>query len=158
MAHQTADLDTHLRVTLFGVPVFVGFGAQNANRSNAYFAKTRKYIELAKGFCRPILANRAVVYHHTPDIGLMGPAEWCVLEYAAPDRSRAYAGVFRLNGHGPAEYVFRPRGLDPARDYEVTLDNAGQAFRVPGRELVNAGIVVRLSAALTSELILFSAV
>ncbi len=158
MAHQTADLDTHLRVTLFGVPIYVGFGAQNANRSNAYFSTTRRYIELAKTFCRPIMANRPIVYHHTPDIGLSAPADWCVLEYAAPDHQRAYAGIFKLNGAGPTDYVFRPRGLNLAQDYRVTLDNAQQTFIVSGRELANAGLRVQLDAALTSELILFEAV
>jgi alpha-galactosidase len=65
-AHQTTDLETHLRVTLFGVPIFVGFGAQAARRDTEYFARTRRYIELHKGFCRPILAGGAAVYHHTP--------------------------------------------------------------------------------------------
>jgi hypothetical protein len=161
MAHQTADLDTHLRVTLFAVPIFVGFGAQNADRSTACFAKTRRYIDLAKTFCRPIMANHPAVYHHTPDIGVMGPADWCVLEYASQDRLRGYAGVFRLSQPGKpdeAAYCFRPRGLDLSRDYTVTLDNQQCAFRAPGRELANAGLVVRLDAALTSELLLFEAV
>jgi alpha-galactosidase len=157
MAHQTADLDTHLRVTLFGVPIYVGFGAQNANRSSAYFATTRRYLELAKTFCRPIMANRPVVYHHTPDIGLSAPADWCVLEYAAPDAQRAYAGVFKLSGAGQADYVFRPRGLALAQDYRVTLDNSQQTFVVSGRELANVGLRVQLDAALTSELLLFEA-
>jgi alpha-galactosidase len=158
MAHQTADLDTHLRVTLFTVPLYVGFGAQNADRGSDYFATTRRYIELAKTFCRPIMANRPVVYHHTPDIGLFKPADWCVLEYAAPARHRAFAGVFKLNGGAQTEYVFRPRGLNLAQDYKVTLDNTHQTFTISGRELALAGLRVQLDAALTSELILFEAV
>jgi alpha-galactosidase len=158
MAHQTADLDTHLRVTLFAVPIFVGFGAQNADRSSTYFATTRRYIELARTFCRPIMAHHPVVYHHTPDIGLLKPADWCVLEYAAQDRGRAYAGVFKLSGHGPDEYVFRPRGLDLGRDYDVRLDNLQQTFRMSGCELAHVGLRVSLDAALTSELLLFDAV
>ncbi|MCX7935508.1 MAG: alpha-galactosidase, partial [Planctomycetota bacterium] len=47
-AHQTADLDTHLRVTLFAQPIFVGFGAQTADRDTPYFRKTKRYIRLAK--------------------------------------------------------------------------------------------------------------
>jgi alpha-galactosidase len=157
MAHQTADLDTHLRVTLFAVPIFVGFGAQNADRASTYYATTRRYIELARTFCRPIMAQHPAVYHHTPDIGLLKPADWCVLEYAAQDRRRAYAGVFKLSGHGPDEYVFRPRGLDLGRDYDVRLDNRQQTFRMSGRELAHGGLRVSLDAALTSELLLFDA-
>jgi len=156
-AHQMADLDTHLRVTLFALPIFVGFGAQDADRSTEYFQTTRRYIELNKSFCRKVMVAGPVVYHHTPDIGIYSPAERCVLEYASPDRSRAYAGVFQLSPHGQ-EFVFRPRGLDPSRTYEVRLDNAGTAFRSTGSDLARNGLLVQLDRALTSELILFDAI
>ena len=153
-AHQKADLDTHLRVTLFAQPIFVGFGAQDANRSTPYFEKTKRYIRLAKEFTAPVLAAKPVVYHHTPDIGLYAPADWCVLEYGAADRSRGYVGVFRLiNGSG--EYLLRPRGVDMAAQYQVTLDNQRQVFRASGRELAQTGLTVRLDSGLTSELVLY---
>ena len=153
-AHQVADLDTHLRVTLFAVPIFVGFGSQGADRATEYFAKARRYIGLHKGFCRPVLARQPVVYHHTPEIGLFKPADWCVLEYATPDRRRGYAGVFRL-GNGVAEYRLRLRGVDAGADYEVTLDNAAQVFRISGRELALTGLPITLDSALTSELVMY---
>jgi alpha-galactosidase len=156
-AHQVADLDTHLRVTLFALPIFVGFGAQDADRSTEYFQTTRRYIELNKTFCRPIMAGTPVVHHHTPFIGIYGEAPRCVLEYAHPDRSRAYIGVFQLAG-GETEHVVRPRGLDPSRAYEVRTDSNGQEFEASGRELERDGVRVRLDRALTSELILFDAV
>lgn len=155
-SNWTADLDTHLRVALFALPIFVGFGAQDADRSTRYFVKTREYIKLIKTFCRPIMANRPAVYHHTPDIGLTNPADWCVLEYAAQDKSRGYAGIFRLNGSGPTEYIFHPRGLDAAANYDVVLGNTGQKIRVSGWELINRGLRVSLDGVLTSELLLFS--
>lgn len=155
-AHQVADLATHLRVTLFALPIFVGFGAQDADRSTEYFRTTRRYIELHKTFCRPIMAGGPAVFHHTPDIGIYAPADRCVLEYASRDRRRAYAGVFQLVDGG-SEYVFRPRGLDPSLAYEVRTDNDGSTFRASGRELVCEGVPVRLDRALTSELLLFQA-
>ena len=154
MAHQRADLDTHLRVTLFAQPIFVGFGAQDADRSTPYFQKTKRYIQLAKDFTSPILAAKPVVYHHTPGIGLYAPTDWCVLEYGAQDRSRGYAGVFRL-GAGEAEYVLRLRGIDPGAAYEVTLDNSGRSRRCTGAELTDGGLRIRLNAANTSELVLY---
>ena len=51
--------------------------------------------------------------------------------------------------------MFRPRGLDPARRYEVTQDNTGSRYIVDGRSLMQQGIRVRLDAAQTSELLLF---
>jgi alpha-galactosidase len=153
-AHQLADADTHLRVSLFAMPVFVGFGAQNADRSTEFYRLTRRYIELHKGFCRPVLAGQPAVYHHTPDIGLFAPAPWCVLEYAAPDRSRGYAGVFKLAG-GRDEYRLRLQGVDWAAQYEVTMDNQNQTVVMAGHELAQAGLTISLDSALTSELVLY---
>jgi hypothetical protein len=136
------------------VPIYVGFGAQDADRSTEFFKKTKRYIELHKGFCRPILAGHPVVYHHTPDIGLLKPADWCVLEYGAPDRSRGYAGVFKLTGGGDP-YRLRLRGVDAGADYEVTFDNASQVFRMSGRDLALDGLPVTLDSALTSELVMY---
>jgi len=152
-AHLTADADTHLRVSLFALPIFVGFGGQSADRGTEFYQRTKRYIELHRGFCRPILAGHPRVYHHTPDIGVTGPAPWCVLEYAARDRSQGYAGVFKL-AHDTEPYLLRLRGIDRAAEYEVTLDNSSQTFRLSGRELAN-GLLIELDAALTSELVLY---
>jgi alpha-galactosidase len=161
-AHETADLDTHLRVTLFATAIFVGFGAQNADRSTPYFLKTKRYIELAKDFCYPLIAAEPLVYHHTPGIGVLRPAPWCVLEYAAPDHSRGYCGVFALSRDEAAgdcaEYRLRLRGVDRSRTYEVTLDNSGETVRVSGHELANTGLTIPLAGNMISELVLYTAV
>ena len=154
MAHQKADLDTHLRVTLFAQPIFVGFGAQEASRSTPYFEQTKRYIRLAKEFTGPIMAGRPRVFHHTPDIGLQEPADWCVLEYAAQDASRGYAGLFKLTS-GRSEYRFRPGGVDSSATHRVTLDNARQTLRLSGQDLLLHGMPVALDAANTSELIMY---
>jgi len=154
-ADQAADLDTHLRVALFCSPIFVGYGGQGADYTTPYFQKTRGYTELIKTFCRPIMAQ-AAVFHHTPYIGLVEPAEWCVLEYAAQDRSCGYAGLFRLGGDpGHDEYILRLRGIDPGNTYEVTLSNTGAKVRMPGQSLSIGGLPVRLAAVNSSELVLY---
>lgn len=155
-AHQAADADTHLRVGLFALPIFVGFGAQGADRDTEFFRKTKRYIDLHKGFCRAVLAGHPAVYHHTPDIGVFAPAPWCVLEYAARDRSRGYAGLFKLAA-GHSELRFRPRGVDASAMYKVTLDNRNQVMRISGQDLLLDGLLVELDAALTSELIMYEA-
>ena len=111
------------------------------------------------------MANHPLVFHHTPDIGLYKPADWCVLEYAARDKSIGYAGIFRLGtgaagqngtvGRSSDEYLFRPRGLDPSRRYRVTLDSIGKEVKVEGFELITNGIRVYLDTPHTSELLLF---
>jgi hypothetical protein len=153
-SHLKTDLDTHLRVTLFAQPIFVGFGAQDADRSSAYFRTTRRYIQLAKEFTAPILANKPVVYHHTPGIGLYERAPWCVLEYTAADRSRGYAGVFQLESQA-GDYRLRLRGVDGTAHYRVTLDNRQETLRLSGHELRHQGVLIPAGAAMTSELVLF---
>jgi hypothetical protein len=106
---------------------------------------------------RPVMANHPRVYHHTPDIGLFSPAEWCALEYGMSDRSRGYAGIFKLS-NGSGEYLLRLCGVDLGSEYEVTLDNSQQTFRISGRELALQGLPIQLDAALTSELVLYKAI
>ena len=153
-AHQLAELETHLRVTLFAIPIYVGFGAQDADRNSVYFKKTREYIELAKGFCRCVMENSPEVYHHTPYIGMAAPAPFCVLEYAAKDRSRGYCGAFKLD-FGEDVYNLRLRGVDIGKNYEVTFKNSGGKAVITGFELANTGINIKLESANTSELILY---
>ena len=156
-AHQKADLDTHLRVTLFAQPVFVGFGGQDTDRSTHYFQTTKRYIKLAKEFTAPIMAGKPNVYHHTPDIGLYSQVEWCVLEYCAQDKCRGYAGVFKLE-KGRSRYLLRLRGIDVAATYKVTLDNLNQILWLSGKEILLSGISIELDTANTSELVMYTKV
>lgn len=68
------------------------------------------------------------------------------------------AAVFRTSDSGEPAYILRPRGLDPAREYRVTLDNSGGTFHATGRELARDGISVRLEQPLSSELVLIEVV
>jgi len=158
VAHHRADVDTHLRVIMFAQPIFVGFGSQQMDRESEFCAKTKRYLGLWKEVAKPVLAGGARVYHHTPDIGLYADAPWCVLEYAARDRSLMYAGLFRLAARGEDEYRFLPRGLDASRRYAVTYDNAGHTVEREGAELIDRGVGVRVSCTNTSELLMFRAV
>lgn len=151
------DLDTQLRVTLFGHPTGLGIGpsAEELNTANA--RRVRHNFELYKNFVRPMLSGSRV-FHHTPVLPFADFGDWCVLEYAAGDSSRAYAGIFRLSAQGAPEYRFKPRGLDLSRRYRVTLDNSGVAIERSGFDLAQQGIAVRLPGGLRSELLLFEAV
>lgn len=155
-ANQLADNDTHLRVTLFATPVFVGFGSQEADRTTDYFKEVKRYIELNKTFCRRVMANHPAVFHHTPEASFNSSSSWCVLEYARQDHTCGYAGIFRLkNNTNDNEYVFKPRGIDIAQQYKVILDNNNQSLLVSGWELSQTGIRIHLDAARSSELILY---
>ena len=155
-ANQLADNETHLRVTLFATPVFIGFGTQETDRTTNYFKDVKRYIELNKTFCRRVMANHPVVFHHTPEASFNNNSPWCVLEYARKDHTCGYAGVFRLRADlNNNEYIFKPRGIDISQQYKVTLDNDNQTFLISGWELSQAGIKIHLDAALSSELILY---
>ena len=155
-ASQMTDIDTHLRVILFCSPIFIGYGGQNANRDTIYFQKTREYTELFKSFCRPVI-TKATVFHHTPDIGVTEPAEWCVLEYTAENSECGYVGLFRLGDDAAFdEYTLRLRGVAVNKTYEVTTYNDGSKFVIQGAELIRTGLNVRLSSVNSSELILYT--
>ena len=154
-AHLLADIETHLRVTLFVQPIYVGFGAQNA-AEGLLADRTRRYIELHKNFCKKILAKTPDVYHHTPFIGLLEPTEFCVLEYALPDKSAGYAGVFRLGEYTNEEgYRLRPGGIDRSKTYAVTYDNSNETVIVRGQELSETGLYIKIERSNTSELIMY---
>lgn len=157
-AHQMTSLETHLRVAMFAQPIFVGFGAQDVDRTTPYFLMTKRYIQLINEVAAPIVGGKPQVYHHTPAIGTQGPADWCVLEYALPNRLAGYAGLFRLGAKAADEYLFRPRGISLARRYAVTLDNSGETLEMSGIDLHRNGLPVRLDSPNTSELILYRAV
>jgi len=159
-AHMTCDADTHLRVTLFCMPIFVGFGAHDAERGSEFFQLTKRYIALYKEYCKPVLGDSPIVYHHTPDIGLFRPADWCVLEYGLLDKSQGYAGIFKVGNAcqntGGVEYRFKPKGLSLAADYDVQFDNRRESVRLSGSVIALQGIPVRLEGAMTSELLIFT--
>ena len=154
--HTRADLDFQLRVTLFGRPTTNDYNPIGSAANPGQLARVRHAFELYKGFIRP-LGRDALIFHHTPVLGGVQPGGICVLERAAYDRTRAVIGAFRLSGGAPDEAVVYPRGLSSALSYRVTLDNSGDQFEVSGRELTQSGLRIRLTHALTSELVLLEA-
>ena len=154
--HTRADLDFQLRATLFGRPTTNDYNPIGSAANPGQLARVRHAFELYKGFIRP-LGRDALIFHHTPVLSGVQPGGVCVLERASYDRMRAVIGAFRLSGDAPDEAVVYPRGLSPALDYRVTLDNSGDRFEASGRELTQNGLRIRLTHALTSELALLEA-
>jgi alpha-galactosidase len=155
-AHQMSDNNTHLRVTLFAIPIFVGFGSQEADRTTEYFQTVKRYIELNKTVCRKVMANHPVVFHHTPEAGFNNKTPWCVLEYARRDHTSGYAGIFKLKTETKNnDYIFRPRGIDISKQYKVTMDNDHLIFIISGWDLSQTGIRIHLDAVHSSELVLY---
>lgn len=147
------DLDFQIRSCLFGHPILRGIAPGVAEVGEPRRGRIVHALDLYKRVIRPLLPT-ALLYHHTPDLPLMVPHPWCVLECAAPDGSRMVAGIFRLTGPSDGLYRFRPRGLRPGRLYRVTFDDTGDSVERHGCDLQRDGIEIRLESALTSELLI----
>jgi alpha-galactosidase len=154
-AQLFGDLDTQLRVPLFGHYALSGVTPDRSIWNPLQRERVRHYVNLYRDFIRPWLPD-CRVYHHTPVLeGYAEPRGWCVLEYVSPDRARGMAGLFRLAGDAPETWRFIARGLDKAGLYRVRWDGAGQAADIEGWRLAEQGLEVRRSLPLTSELLLF---
>jgi len=153
-------LDTHLRVTYslatpFLAPVAPSLEEMNPAIRQAYV----HYTNLYKSFIRPLLPT-CKMFHHAPVAATTGVAAspWFAVEFAAPDRTKGWATIVRMATGGSGTYLFRPRGLDPAKSYRVTYDSTGTTATVDGLRLVQEGLPIRLESALSSELLLFEAI
>ena len=99
------------------------------------------------------------MYHHEliNARGGVHSSDWFAVEFAAPDRSKACATVVRLGPGDDVTYIFRPRGLSPAKTYRVTFDSLGETLLVEGLRLIREGLPLRLESTAASELLLFEA-
>lgn len=153
--HALGSLETQLRLLMFTNPLFVGFGRDENWLNPTEKATLKKYIHLYKEFCRPV-AIGCRVYHHTPLLPIEGNAPFCALEYARPDRSRGYAGVFRLIP-GTQTYLLRLH-TDLGTAYRITRMSDDSVCIVDGWKLAHEGLSVPLEGALDSEMFLYERV
>ncbi len=146
--------ETQVQAIVLAHPAISGITPALAEANPELLELVRKYVRIYKDFIRPF-HRQARVYHHTPVIaGAPDGMGWCALEYVAADRSRAVAGVFRLVNADTDTYLLRFRGLDPARQYQVTSEPGGLVSVADGAALLNEGLTIRLDTPLTSRLLL----
>jgi len=150
-------LDTQLRATFsLSTPLFSGVRLSATAVDIVNRRQWRRYIEMYKRFIRPLLSSGVKVYHHS--ISERAVAEdYVILEYAAPDASRALAFLVRIGAAADDVYCFRPKGLDPGRRYRVFFDSHDKWAVTDGLNLMREGIAVVLGSQLASELLLFEA-
>lgn len=117
-----------------------------------------RYAGLYKQVIRPLLPD-CRMFHHAPVSARGGVTSsgWFAVEFASPDRSRAWATVVRMGDSESDTFHLVPRGLDPSRTYRVTFDSLDASAEIAGLQLAQEGLRVRLEAALSSELLLFDA-
>ncbi len=153
------QLDTHLRVTFSLSTPWLAPVAPSAKELNPEIRQEYlHYAQLYKTFIRPLLPT-CKVYHHAPvsSSGGVESSPWFAMEFASPDRSKAWATIMRLHNAGPDSYTLKLRGIDPGRRYRVTFDSKGSAATIDGIHL-EEGLPVRLESELSSELLLFQAI
>ncbi|OHB76729.1 MAG: hypothetical protein A2W31_03750 [Planctomycetes bacterium RBG_16_64_10] len=152
-------LDTILRMSYAtSTPqIFTGITAPTvATLAPQRRARFLHYGRLYKEFIRPLLPT-CKVYHHEPihSRGGVTSSGWFVMEYAAPDRAKGWAVLIRTGPTDTDTYLFRPRGLDPGKTYQVRFDSLDSTAPSQGLHLLREGLPIRLESTGSSELILF---
>ena len=152
-------LDTHLRVDFsLGTPFLVPIAPSVQEMNPAVLQEYARYAKLYKSFIRPLWPT-CKMFHHAPitAYGNVDSSPWFAVEFAAPNRSKGWATIVRMAGGDSDFYLFRPRGLDPARNYRVTFDSTRTTAVVSGLHLIQEGLRLRLESTFSSELLLFEA-
>ncbi len=147
------NLETQLHVIVLCHASVSGLSPSLAQANPAMLGTVRKYLSIYKDFIRPF-HRQSRVFHHTPVIPGNDGSGWAALELAAPDATRAVAGVFRLANPAADEHLFRPRGLAADRRYRITSLPGDRSWVADGHDLLERGITVRLDSPLTSRLFL----
>ena len=112
----------------------------------------RRQIEIYKQWIRPLI-NNANLYHISarPD-----DARWDGMEYWDAKTGKGAVFAFRGANAAEASHVFKLKGFDPTRGYEVwSEDGALSRSRIKGAKLVDEGLKVDLSDPGASELVYF---
>jgi alpha-galactosidase len=145
--HLSGSLDFQLDIALFGRPSVSWLAPRPAAVSPLLRARVERMLAVYREHIQP-RGQRTRIHHHTP----VPDGDWGVLERSAVDGGMSIVGAFRLARTGDDETIrVHPRGLDPSRDYRVSIDGHAASGLVPGFALQNDGIVFRLPGALTSS-------
>lgn len=154
--HEFGSLEAHMRNTMLTHMSLNVVAPASAVPNAEQMAFVRRSVALYKSFIRPFLPT-AKVFHHTPEADAALKNGFCALEIASPAKDRAALAAFTFPNVKKDRFTVFPRGLSAEKTYLVTLDNSGERFEKDGLSLRNDGIVLRIPAAMGSELVLFEA-
>ncbi len=152
--HRYASLDFQARVTMMARPSMNALNPSDAVTNPEQLAFVKHCADVYKNFIATFQSNSRI-YHHTPTKEDVEKTGFGIIETVADDKTKAVIGVFRLNTPLAKDSItVMPKGISNEVQYRLTFDNSGESTLVSGYELKNKGIAVKLSAPLTSELLL----
>ena len=113
-------------------------------------AAAKLEIKLYKEQLRPLIRD-AALYHIAPrPDGL----HWDGIEYFDSKRDKGVVYAFRGSNPGDDNYVFRVKGVAPAKTYRLHFQDGSAPDRsIAGRDLLDSGIALHLPIPNSSELI-----
>ena len=113
-------------------------------------AAAKLEIKLYKEQLRPLIRD-AALYHIAPrPDGL----HWDGIEYFDSKREKGVVYAFRGSNPGDDNYVFRVKGVAPAKTYRLHFQDGSAPDRsMTGRELLDSGVALHLPIPKSSELV-----
>ena len=113
-------------------------------------AAAKLEIKLYKEQLRPLIRD-AALYHIAPrPDGL----HWDGIEYFDSKRDKGVVYAFRGSNPGDDNYVFRVKGVAPAKTYRLHFQDGSAPDRsMTGRELLDSGVALHLPIPKSSELV-----
>ena len=153
--HEHGTIDLQLRNTMLTHMSLNVIAPASLPENPVQTDFVRHCTDIYKNFIRPFLPN-AKIYHHTPEISA-SESEFCILEVASPDCKKGAIAAFTLPEAAKSFIKIIPKGINASLNYKITLDNSGAVYNIKGYELLNGGIPVSITSAMSSELILFEA-
>lgn len=151
--HRFGSLDLQMRNTMLTHLTLNVINPADAKINDVQMEFVRHSVDLYKNFIRDILPESRV-YHHTPEVDRNS---FTALEIATPDGKKGAIAAYTLSMSKEESFTVVPKGINPAFNYRVTLDNTRTDFVVSGYDLMTKGMKIRIPASMSSELILFEA-
>ncbi len=150
--HPTASLAEFVAMLRSGMMGWCTIMCDTSQWTPEQHAAAKRQFAIYKTWLRPLIAN-GNLYHITdrPD-----GVRWDGMEYADPQAGKGVLFAFRGTTQEEKQ-IFKLRGLDPAARYEVSFeDSKAERFIDTGANLMRNGILLRLAAPQSSELVYLS--
>lgn len=153
-SHISGSFDFILQSTLFGRPTMNLISSSQMGANPLQMERVQHAFNLFRTYVRPYAEN-GKIWHHTPECYGKTPGGRLLLERASEDGCVGIYGIFALDGSAAGAVTVYPQGVVRNREYEVRFDHSGERVLLSGQEILQNGLRVTLSSALTNELILY---